>query len=33
MLLPILARLYQEGLVDYIDTLFSITNSVFKNSL
>lgn len=29
----ILARQYQEGLIDYIDTSFPITNSVFKGSL
>ena len=33
MLPSILARQYQEGLIDYIDTSFPITNSVFKDSL
>ena len=33
MLPSILARQYQEGLIDYIDTSFPITNSVFKGSL
>lgn len=33
MLPSILARQYQEGLIDYIETSFPITNSVFKDSL
>lgn len=33
MLPSILARQYQEGLIDYIDTSFPITNSIFKDSL
>ena len=33
MLPSVLARQYQEGLIDYIDTTFPITNSVFKDSL
>lgn len=33
MLPSVLARQLQEGLIDYIDTTFPITNSVFKNSL
>ena len=33
MLPSILARQYQEGMIDYIDTSFPITNSVFKGSL
>ena len=33
MLPSVLARQYQEGLNDYIDTTFPITNSVFKDSL
>lgn len=33
MIPSVLARQYQEGLIDYIDTTFPITNSVFRNSL
>ena len=33
MLPSILARQYQEGLVDYIDTSFPITNPIFKGSI
>lgn len=33
MLPSILARQYQEGLIDYIDTSFPITNPIFKDSL
>ena len=33
MLPSIFARQYQEGLIDYIDTSFPITNSIFKDSL
>lgn len=33
MLPSILAKQLQEGLIDYIDTTFPITNSVFKDSL
>jgi len=33
MLPSILARQYQEGMIDYIDTSFPITNSIFKDSL
>lgn len=33
MLPSVLARQLQEGLTDYIDTTFPITNSVFKDSL
>lgn len=33
MLPSILARQYQEGLIDYIDTTFPITNPIFKDSL
>jgi len=33
MLPSILARQYQEGLIDYIDTSFPITNPVFKGSI
>jgi DEAD/DEAH box helicase domain-containing protein len=33
MLPSVLARQYQEGLIDYIDTTFPITNSVFKDLL
>lgn len=33
MLPSVLAKQLQEGLIDYIDTTFPITNSVFKNSL
>ncbi len=33
MLPSILARQYQEGLIDYIDTTFPITNPIFRGSL
>ena len=33
MLPSILARQYQEGLIDYIDTSFPITNPIFKGSI
>lgn len=33
MLPSVLAKQLQEGLIDYIDTTFPITNSVFKDSL
>ena len=33
MLPSVLARQYQEGLIDYIDTSFPITNPIFKGSI
>lgn len=33
MLPSVLARQYQEGLIDYIDTTFPMTNPIFKDSL